>query len=433
MDVRSDYFNKLKTADEIAEMISSGSICVAPTATGQPSAIPAAVARRVRDGRISGIKHHSILAVNPAPFVEKDLVGGYEHVSWFTNSAARKSVQEGRSDYMPCHYSEEITLWDLRGNPDVFYATVAPMDKHGFFSFGLVASECVELAQRAKHVFLEVNRNMPRVFGSNIIHISQVTALCECDTPITTVPEVQITEKDLVIGELIAEHIPNGATIQFGIGGVPSAVGQCLKGKRDLGIHTELFCDCMVDLIEKGIVTNLRKELHYGKSVAAFAWGTQKMYDFLDDNISIEMHPVSYVNNPYTIGKMSNFISVNSCLEIDLLGQVCAESIGSKHFSGSGGQVDFVRGCNMSPGGKSFIAISSTAKQGTLSKIRPILTPGAAVTTGKNDVDYVVTEYGATRLRGKTAGERAKALIQIAHPDFRDELLFEARKMMLLV
>ena len=433
MDVRSDYSNKLKTADEIAEMISSNSICVAPTATGQPSAIPAAVAKRVRDGHISGIKHHSILAVNPAPFVEKDLDGGYEHVSWFTNSAARKSVQEGRSDYMPCHYSEEITLWDLRGNPDVFYATVAPMDKHGFFSFGLVASECVELAQRAKHVFLEVNRNMPRVFGSNIIHISQVTALCECDTPITTVPEVQITEKDLVIGELIAEHIPNGATIQFGIGGVPSAVGQCLKGKRDLGIHTELFCDCMVDLIEKGIVTNLRKELHYGKSVAAFAWGTQKMYDFLDDNISIEMHPVSYVNNPYTIGKMSNFISVNSCLEIDLLGQVCAESIGSKHFSGSGGQVDFVRGCNMSPGGKSFIAISSTAKQGTLSKIKPILTPGAAVTTGKNDVDYVVTEYGATRLRGKTAGERAKALIQIAHPAFRDELLFEARKMMLLV
>lgn len=373
MDVHSDYLKKLKTADEIAEIIKPGSICASPTAIGQPMAIPAAVARRVREGKLSGIKHHSILAINPAPFVEEELAGGYEHISWFTNSAARKSVQEGRSDYMPCHYSEEVTIWDQRGNPDVFYATVAPMDKHGYFSFGLVASECVELAQRAKCVFLEVNQNMPRVLGSNIIHISQVTTICEHHVPIGTVPEVQITEKDLAIGEIIAEQIPNGATIQFGIGGVPSAVGRCLKGKQDLGIHTELFCDCMVDLIETGIVTNLKKELHFGKSVAAFAWGTQKMYDFLDDNMSIEMHPVSYVNNPYTIGKMSNFISVNSCLEIDLLGQVCAESIGSRHFSGSGGQVDFVRGCNMSPGGKSFIAISSTAKHGTLSKERALI------------------------------------------------------------
>ena len=189
----------------------------------------------------------------------------------------------------------------------------------------------------------------------------------------------------------------------------------------------------MVDLIEKGIVTNQCKSIDTGKSVAAFAWGSQRMYDFLDDNLSIEMRPVSYVNNPYTVGRIDNFISVNSCLEVDLLGQVCAESIGSKHFSGSGGQVDFVRGCGLSEGGKSFIAMSSTAKKDTMSKIKPILTPGAVVTTGKNDVDYVVTEYGVAHLKGKTAGERAKALISIAHPKFREELLYEAKRMNLVI
>ena len=430
---QEQYRLKLKTPDEIALMIHSGSVCASPTCMGQPVAIPSAIAARARRGELEHITHNSIIALDPAPFVDPELHGKYDYVSWFTQAAARSSVQAGHSDYMPCHYSEEIALWDLRGGPDVVYATVSPMDRHGYFSFGLVASESVELIRRAKYVFLEVNSNMPRVFGSNIIHISQVTALCEYNAPLPVLPLPQVSEKDLTIGRYIAEHIPDGATLQFGIGGVPSAVGCCLDDKKDLGIHTELFTDSMVELIEKGIVTNQKKAINTGKTVAAFAWGSQRMYDFLNDNLSIEMMPVSYVNNPYTVGKIKDFISVNSCLEVDLLGQVCAESIGTMHFSGSGGQVDFVRGCNLSPGGKSFIAMSSTAKNDTMSKIKPVLTPGAVVTTGKNDVDYIVTEYGIAHLRGKTAGERAKALIQIAHPKFREELLYDAKKMNLVI
>lgn len=353
--------------------------------------------------------------------------------AWFTQAAARRSVQEGCSDYMPCHYSEEVALWDARGDPDVFYATVSPMDSHEYFSFGLVASESVELARRAKYVFLEVNRYMLRVHGSYFVHISEVTAVCENHVPIPVLPTPPISEKDRIIGERIAERIPDGATIQFGIGGIPGAVGMYLKNKKDLGIHTELFTESMIDLIEEGIVTNRRKEIDNGRTVAAFAWGSQRMYDFLSDNISVEMRPVSYVNHPSVIGKIRNFISINSCLEVDLLGQVCAESIGPVHFSGSGGQADFVRGCNLSQGGKSFIAMSSTAKEDTVSKIKPVLTPGAAVTTSKNEVNDVVTEYGVAQLRGKTAAERAKALIGIAHPKFREELWYEAKKRKLIV
>lgn len=433
MNYKMLYQEKRKTADEIASFVQSGFTCVAPTCMAQPNAITAAVAKRAMKGELENVKHHSIIAIGEPGFLDPALRGKYDYVSWFTTGTARKSVQGGYSDYMPCHYSEVAQLWAERGNLDVFYAAVTPMDEYGWFSFGLVASEAAELAAQAKYVFLEVNPRMPRVPGNNSIHISQITAFCECESELPILPEAPITQTDMIIGHLIADQIPDGATVQFGIGGVPNAVGKCLCDKQDLGIHTELFVDSMIDLIECGAVTNLKKNIHRGKTVATFGWGSERMYRFMQDNPTMELHPVSYVNDPYVIGQIDNFISVNSCLEIDLLGQVCAESIGSKHYSGSGGQVDFVRGCNRSKGGKSFIAISSTAKNGTVTKIKPTLTPGAAVTTGKNDVDYIVTEYGVVRLRGKTAGERAKALISIAHPAFRDQLMFEARKMNLMV
>lgn len=433
MNYKMLYQAKRKTAEEIASLIQSGFTCVAPTCMGQPNAITAAVTKRAMRGELENVKHHSIIAIGEPGFLDPALRGKYDYVSWFTTGTARKSVQEGYSDYMPCHYSEVAQIWAERGELDVFYAAVTPMDEYGWFSFGLIASEAAALAAQAKYVFLEVNPHMPRVPGNNSIHISQVTAFCEFESPLPILPEAPITQTDMTIGHLIAEQIPDGATIQFGIGGVPNAVGKCLRDKRDLGIHTELFVDSMVDLIQCGAVTNLEKKLHRGKSVATFGWGSENMYRFLQNNPTIELHPVSYVNDPYVIGQIDNFISVNSCLEVDLLGQVCAESIGPKHYSGSGGQVDFVRGCNRSKGGKSFIAISSTAKGGTVTKIKPTLSPGAAVTTGKNDVDYIVTEFGIARLRGKTAGERAKALISVAHPDFRDQLTFEARKMNLMV
>ncbi len=427
------YRERLASPEEIAARIRDGYVCACPSCIGQPTAIPEAIAKRAERGEIHGVIHHSIFAVPPAPFVNPAISENYSYVSWFTQASARKAVQSGQCDYMPCNYSEEVAVWDQRGPIDVFYAIVTPMDKHGYFSFGLVASECCDLAARAKYVFLEVNPNMPRVLGSNIIHISEVTAVCEYTSPILTVPIPAVGEKDRTIGGLIAEEIPSGATIQFGIGGVPGAVAEFLMDKKDLGIHTELFTEGMVDLIEAGAVTNRKKRLDNGKSVAAFALGSQRMYDFLDDNPAIDMRPVNYVNNPYIIGQFDNFISVNACLEVDLIGQVCSESIGSLHFSGTGGQLDFVRGANISNGGKSFIAMNSTAKNDSISKIKPILTPGAAVSTGKNDVDYIVTEYGIAHLRGKTAGERAKALIGIAHPKFRDQLLYEARQMHLMV
>ena len=291
---------------------------------------------------------------------------------------------------------------------------------------------CQALAEQAKHIFLEVNPNMPRTFGEQQIHISQVEALCETDVPLQEAAPAEIDEISRCIGGRIAEEVPNGATIQLGIGAIPAAVGLCLRDKRDLGIHTELFSDAMVELIECGAVTNQRKTLHKGKSVATLAYGTRRVYDYLNDNTGVAFYPVDYVNDPRVIAQNDNFISVNACLEVDLWGQVAAESIGSRHFSGTGGQVDFVRGARESRGGKSFIAMPSTAKNGALSRIRPGLSSNAIVTTSKNDVDYIVTEYGAARLRGATARARAEALIGIAHPNFREELRYEAKKLHLV-
>ena len=428
------YKAKLRTPEEIAEYIENDFICACPTCMAEPVAIVHAIGERARNNEITNVQHHSLISPGGGDYLDPELAGKYYHVSWFTSGASRQGVQEGRFDFMPAHYSEIPKIWrEYIPRLDVFYATVSPMDKHGFFSFGLVAAESLAQLERAKYVFLEVNDQVPRVMGTHVVHISQVTALCENSYPMPTLPEMPLSENSKKMGTMIAEMIPNGATIQFGIGEVPNAVGKLLLEKKDLGIHTEMFTDSMVDLIEAGAVTNMKKNIDIGKTVAAFCWGSQRMYDFIDDNRSIELHGVDYVNSPYIIGKLDNFVSINAGLEIDLLGQVCSESIGYKNYSGTGGQLDFVRGCSISKGGKSFIAMNSTAKNGTLSKIKPILTPGAAVTTTKNDIDNVVTEYGIARLKGKTAGQRAKALIDIAHPKFREELLFEARKMNLMV
>ena len=428
------YKAKLRTPEEIAEYIENDFICACHTCMAEPAAIVHAIGERARNNEITNVQHHSLISPGGGDYLDPELAGKYYHVSWFTSGASRQGVQEGRFDFMPAHYSEIPKIWrEYIPRLDVFYATVSPMDKHGFFSFGLVAAESLAQLERAKYVFLEVNDQVPRVMGTHVVHISQVTALCENSYPMPTLPEMPLSENSKKMGTMIAEMIPNGATIQFGIGEVPNAVGKLLLEKKDLGIHTEMFTDSMVDLIEAGAVTNMKKNIDIGKTVAAFCWGSQRMYDFIDDNRSIELHGVDYVNSPYIIGKLDNFVSINAGLEIDLLGQVCSESIGYKNYSGTGGQLDFVRGCSISKGGKSFIAMNSTAKNGTLSKIKPILTPGAAVTTTKNDIDNVVTEYGIARLKGKTAGQRAKALIDIAHPKFREELLFEARKMNLMV
>ena len=269
-------------------------------------------------------------------------------------------------------------------------------------------------------------KRCPVHLGDSFIHISEVDYLIESDYPIPELPVSEPDKAELKIGEYVAELIEDGSTLQLGIGGIPNAITASLTDKKDLGIHSEMLTDGMVDLVEKGVITNRMKSLHKGKIIGSFAAGTRRLYDFLDDNPMVEMHPVSYTNDPFIISRNYKMVSINSCIEVDLLGQCAAETVGTKQISGTGGQTDFVRGAVKSIGGKSIIALKSTALNGTKSTIVPVLSQGAVVTTGKNDVDYIVTEYGIAHLRGKSASERAEALINIAHPDFRAELRKQA-------
>ena len=433
-NVQQMYLEKKRSADEVAQFVQSGYICACPTGLSTPRSIVKAVGDRARRGEIEGVVHHQTLNAGGGDFLDPELRGRYDYVSWFTSGPARSGVQSGAYDFMPNNYSSIPGYWrDCMPRLDVFYCEVSPMDKHGYFSCGMTAAEVTAMLSRASIVLLDVNDQMPRVFGDHLVHISQVTAFCESSNALSELPTGALSETDIRMGHMIADLIPNGATLQLGIGGVPNAVGICLKEKLELGLHTEMFTDSMVDLIECGAVTNKRKPIHKGKTIATLAWGSKKMYDYADDNPAYEMYAVDYTNNPNVIAMHDDFISVNACIEIDLFGQVCSESIGTKHFSGSGGQLDFVRGANLSKGGKGFIAMYSTAKNGTISKIKPILTPGSLVTTPRNEVDHIVTEQGIIQLKGKTVGERAKLLISIADPKFREELTFEAKKMNLMV
>ena len=388
-DFQKMYQDKLTTPERIAQQVQSGWLIGMDTATSQTPAIMAAMAEHIRSTDITGVKVQTLLDGYPFDFyTDPTLAGKMTGYSWFSSSAARKAVNAGYADIIPAYYRDFPTRIRTEYDYDAVCVEVAPMDSHGYFSLALV----------------EYHHDLP------------------------VLPPVQLDDVSKTIGGLIADLIPDGACLQLGIGAIPDATGMALKSKHDLGIHTEMFTDSMVELIECGAVNNSKKQIHRGKTVTTFAFGSQRIYDFVDDNPSVEILPVDYVNDPNVICQNDNMISINAAVEVDLFGQVCAESVGTKHMSGSGGQIDYVRGACQSRGGKSFIAFTSTAKGGTISKIKPILTPGAVVTTSKNDVDYIVTEYGVAHLRGRSLGERARQLIAIAHPDFRDELTFEAKK-----
>lgn len=433
MDYQKMYQEKLVSPERIVAFVENGWSCVADIAAAIPGKIFAALGKRAKAGEIREVRLHTLLDLQAYDVFSTDAANGVIPVSWFSGGGLRKSINEGRGDLMPCYYQDMPGLFEKYIELDAVFLHVAPMDKHGFFSTGLVGSNVEAFLKKGKHIYLEVNENMPRALHAPMIHISQVEALCESKEPLPIMPPTSIDPVSEKIGLQIAEEVPNGATLQLGIGAVPDAVGLALKEKKDLGIHTELFTDSMVELIECGAVSNEKKTLYKGKTVATLAFGSQRMYDYIDDNPSFMLLPVNEVNNPYVIAQLPDFISVNAALEVDFYGQVCAESIGTKHVSGSGGQVDYVRGATQSKGGKSFIAFPSTAKGGTISRIKPVLTTGSIVTTSKNDVDYIVTEYGMAHLRGKTLSERVKALIAIAHPKFREELLFEAKKQNILI
>lgn len=429
-DLKELYSRKLVAAEEAVKAIRSGDNVVLPLGCGEPGSLVDAMARR--GAGLEDVKVHQMLPLRKAAYMEPDMRDRFRHVSWFTSGASRQSVNEGLADFMPGHFHDFPGFFQEYIRVDVFMGTVSPVDDRGYFSFGVSVDYTSTAALKAGTVILEVNPSMPRTRGESLIHISDADFIVENSAPIPELPIPPLTETDIVIGSHIADLIEDGSTIQLGIGGMPNAVAAALMSKKNLGIHSEMITDGMVDLIESGAVNGSQKTLHPGKIVGTFAAGTRRLYDFLNDNPMVEMYPVSYVNDPCIIGRNHKMVSINASLEVDLFGQCASETIGPMQFSATGGQSDFAGGCLRSPGGKGFIALSSTAKMGTLSKIVPMLKPGSVVSCSKNDVDHVVTEFGVAKLRGKTARERALALISIAHPDFRNELRDAARKMKLI-
>ena len=433
-DYNALYAQKLITAQALAEQVQSGWLLGMDTGPSQTPAIMSAIADKVRNSDIKGVQVQTLLDIYPFEFYADDsLAGKMTGYSWFSSGGARKAVNGGYADLFPTYYRDIPRHIRAEYEYDAFCVAVSPMDSHGYFSLALNGSYAEAMIDKAKRIFIEVNEKQPRCLCGTQLHISQVDAIVENTHELPVLPPVVLDETSITIGNLIAEQIPDGACIQLGIGAIPDATGMALKAKKDLGIHTEMFTDSMVELIECGAVNNSRKQIHRGKTVTTFAYGSKRIYDFIDDNPAVEVLPVDYVNDPEVICRNDNMISINAALEVDFFGQVCAESVGTKHMSGSGGQIDYVRGACQSKGGKSFIAFTSTAKGGTISKIKPILTPGAICTTSKNDVDYIVTEYGIAHLRGRSLSDRTRQLIAIAHPDFRDELTFEAKKRGILI
>ena len=428
------YEAKRTTAEELAARVESGWLLGMDAGAAQTPAILGALAERARKGEVQGVKVQSLLDVYPLDFLaDNSLFGKLTSEAWFSGGGSRRAINGGFGDIIPNYYRDVPGHIRRMYEYDAFLVQVSPMDKHGWFSLATVSSYSPAMIEKAKRVFLEVNDQQPRAVCGAQIHISQVDGLVEVSHALPTLPPTKIDAVSEQIGGLIAERIEDGSCIQLGIGAIPDAVGAALTAKHDLGIHTEMFTDSMVELISCGAVNNSKKQIHRGQSVTTFAFGSQRIYDYIDDNPGIAILPVDYVNDPAVICQNDNMISINAALEVDLWGQVCAESVGTRHMSGTGGQVDYVRGACQSRGGKSFIAFTSTTKNDTISKIKSTLTPGAVVTTSKNDVDYIVTEYGVAHLRGESLGSRARQLIAIAHPNFRDELRFEAKKRGILI
>ncbi|HEX2908168.1 MAG TPA: acetyl-CoA hydrolase/transferase C-terminal domain-containing protein [Phototrophicaceae bacterium] len=422
-----DWRPRRITAEEAATKIQSNQRIFV---TGNCS-IPQKFVQALRDyhENLHAVELVQLLDLGVGDYITADMCEHININSLFISGKVRKAINEGKGDFTPIFLHEIPQLFrNGRLTLDVAVIHVSPPDEHGYCSYGVEVGVSKSAAESAKVIIAEVNQQMPRALGDSFIHISKIDYFIEVDYPLLEIhPEPPSPVQDR-IANYIAELIPDGATLQTGIGGIPDAVLRRLTNHRDLGIHTELFSDGVMEMIERGVITNAAKNLHTGKVIAGFVLGTEKLYRYIDDNPIFEFHPTEYVNDPFIVSQNDRMISINSALEIDLTGQVCADSIGTKFYSGVGGQVDFVRGASRSKGGKSFIALPSTAKDDTINRIVPMLKPGASVTTSRNDVRYVVTEYGVADLYGRTIAERATALINIAHPKFRDELTAFAKK-----
>lgn len=415
------YRRKLTDVTTALGKIKSGDRIYLGGGAGVPVVLSQALIERTADLRDVEITH--ILTFADAPYVKPEYAGIFRVNALFIGHNVRKAVQEGRADFTPIFLSEIPELFRNGQLPiDVALVSVTPPDEHGFCSFGVEVGTTKPAAEAAKIVIAEINPRMPRTLGDSFIHISRFDHIVEVDYPIPEAPQGGSSEEHLKVGEHIAAMIPNGATLQMGIGSIPDAVLQNLGGHKDLGIHTELFSDGVIDLVESGVISCARKSFHPGKIVVGFLFGTKRLYDFVNNNPIVEMHPTDYVNDPFNIARNDNMVAINSALQVDLTGQVCADSIGPRFYSGVGGQVDFIRGAARAKGGLPIIAFLATAKGGTISRIVPKLMEGSGVVTTRNDVHYVVTEYGVVDLYGKSVRQRAQLLINISAPEFRDEL-----------
>ncbi len=415
-----DYKAKLCTADEAVQLIESGQRVYISGNAATPFPLLEALARRKDE--LENVELVHVLLLGEDPLSRPEMEGHFRHNSLFVGPADREAVNSGRADYVPIHLHEIPRILREKLPLDVAIVHLSPPDEHGFMSFGVEVMASKVTVETAKKIIALVNDKMPRTHGDSFVHVSRVDRIVEVSMDLPELPRGTFGELERRIAGYITDLIDDGATLQLGIGAIPDAVLAGLEGKRDLGVHTEMASDGVMEAIEKGIITGARKTLHPGKVVSTFILGSRKLYEFADDNPVFELHPVDYTNNPFIIAQNDNMVSINSALEVDLTGQVCSDSIGEYIYSGFGGQVDFIRGAAESKGGKPIIALPSTAKGGTISRIVPYLKKGAGVVTSRADVHYVVTEYGVADLHGRNLRERARALIEIAHPKFREEL-----------
>ncbi len=410
----------------VLDHLSSGTDIIVPLANGEPVTLFDAIEANA-DG-LSGVRVHQMHALRDRPYLHGAYGDRLHHVSYFLSDVTRPCFRAGTIDLVPNNFSEMRAILKSATTDPLVLASASPPDRHGYFSLGLNADYVSSFIGRARF-FLEANQQMPRTFGRNQIHISQVAGWTEVDYPLIEVVPSVGGEADARIAALVAERIPNGATIQVGIGTIPNAILSTLIDHRDLGIHTELISDGVMELIERGVVTGVAKELNRTKTVGTFALGTRKLYDFMHENTALEMWPVRYINDPRVIAQETNFVSINATIAVDLVGQCASETVAGTYYSSSGGQADFARGAMYSPGGQGFVVLHSTARNGSISKIVPQLAAGDVVTTLKNTVDKVVTEWGVAELRGRSIRARAEALIGIAHPDHRAHLTATANQL----
>ena len=421
MSWEMEYKKRLKTADEALGCVKSGMRVYIQPGCAEPETLVEALMRRAPDVFDVEIVH--MMTMGCAPYVAPEMAGHFRHNAMFIGSNVRDAINDGRADYTPIYLSEIEGLFESGQMPiDIALIEVSPPDSHGFCSFGVGVDTTLTAARVAKHVVAQVNDNMPRTYGDSFIHVDDIDAFVESTRPLCALKRPVVTDLQIAIAKNVASLIEDGACLQTGIGGIPDAILPMLMDRKDLGVHSEMVSDGVIPLIEAGVLTGARKNFKPRKIILGFALGTKHLFDFMDNNPIFEFHPTAYSNDPGLIARNDNMVAINSAIQVDLTGQVCSDSIGNQFYSGIGGQVDFLRGASRSKGGKPIIAISSTAKSGKISRIVPHLDPGAGVVTSRGLVRYVVTEFGTAYLHGKSIRERAKALIEIAHPNFRADL-----------